>query len=108
MGVENGLGETGGTGGEVDGGLVLLGEGTRGKDSGTLGDEVAVVVGKHRTTCAHIDKVTGAADLIRHRLHTAHKLGAEDQHVRLRQRQAIINLVGGVTIVQRHRQSACF
>ena len=104
--VEDGLGEAGGAGGKIDGGLVLLGEGHRRRPGGAEAHQAQAVLGVDRASPAHKEEHPHPVQHPGDGVHPPDELRAEDQHLHIRQLQAVLNLLGGIPEVQGHGNAA--
>ena len=104
--VQDGLGEAGGPRGEVEGRVVLLGDVDRGRLGRAIRRDLAVALGERRAVGAHEEARIEAGHPVDDGLHPAHELRPEDQRPRLRELEAVLDLLRGVAIVQRHRDRA--
>ena len=107
--VEDGLGEARGTRGEVDSGVVLVADLHGGGDGGAVVHHLIVQgsVGGALVLLAHEEEIGDARQLGKDGIHTLHELGAEDQHPRVGQIEAVLDLVGGVAVVHGHHDGTC-
>ena len=105
--VQDGLGETGGTGGEVDGSIVLLVQSHGRCAGGAEAGEGKAVLGVSGAVVANVEHGSDIRDLASNGIHTADKFGAEDQHFHVRQFQTIFNFVAGIAEVHGHGDAAC-
>ena len=101
---QNGLGEAGGAGGVVDGGLVLVVDEHLGGHAGAVGGGPVVVLGKGGAGLPHEEEQQLPGQVGRDVLHPADELRAEEQHIHVGQLQAVVDLLGGVAEVQRARR----
>ena len=99
---QDGLGEAGGAGGVVDGGLVLVVDENFRGHAGAVGGGPVIVLGKGGAGLAHEQKQHLLGQLGGDGLHAADKLRPEEQHVHVGQLQAVVDLVGGIAEVQGH------
>ena len=104
--VEYRLGEAGGAAGKVYGGVVVVGNGDDGVQAGLVGHQIAVAFSEHGAAVAHVEQQLDAGDAVRDLLYAANELVAEKQRVRVAELQAVADLLGGVTEIQRHSQRA--
>ena len=100
---QDGLGEAGGAGGVVDGGLILVVDEHLWGHAGAVGGGPVIVLGEGRAGVPHEEEEHLLGDLGHDGLHTADELRAEEQHVHVGQLEAVVDLVGGIAEVQRHR-----
>ena len=109
VGVEYGLGEAGGAGGEVDGGVVVLVENHGRRGGGAVVHELAVRFregGHVRTHEKQGARASQAAFLVEQGLDAAREFRAEDEHLHVREVEAVGDLFGGVAEVQGHGEAA--
>ena len=101
--VQDGLRESGGTGGEIDGSVVLIIDADERCLAGAVRHQLKVILRKGRAVLAHIDQQPVHVQLLFDGLHTADKLRSEEHHIDLRQIRAVEDLIGGIPEVERHR-----
>ena len=104
--MQNGLGEAGGAGGEVDGGVVLLVQGDGRMGRGAEAGEPDAVLGVAGAILADVEAHPHAGDVVCDGIHTADKLRTEDQDLHIRQLQTILDLVGGISEIHGHGHTA--
>ena len=107
--VENGLREARGTGGEVDGGIILVLDPDQRCGGGEVHHLVIIILGKGGTyPGAHIHQQPLFAQFVGDFLHTANELRAEQQNVGVGEHGAVADLLGGKAEVHGHDHSAGF
>ena len=104
--VQDRLREARGAGGEVDSGVVVLGQQGAAINAGALRGHFRVILGKGGAARARVNQKSSAADLRLDLLNAADKFGAKHKCVCLGKVQAICNFVRCVTEVQRHGKRA--
>ena len=106
--VEDRLGESGGAGGEIDGGVVRIGNLHRRGHGGAVMNHRGIMVGVFRCLglLAHEEPVMDQGDLVLHLAHTGDEFRAEDHHRAIRQIGTVADLLGAVAVVHGHGQSA--
>ena len=104
--VHDGLREAGGAGGEVDRGVLLVGERDRGRFAGAVGNEAVVRLGERRAVLADVDQRLHARHAFTDGFHAADERGAEDEHVDVGELDAVFDLLGGVAEVEGHGHRA--
>jgi len=100
VGVKDGLGETGRTGREVYGGIVLIGDVDLGGYRGAAGGERIVVLGEGRAILPYEQAHLHVGYLIAYGVDPVDELGTEDQHIALGQFEAVFDLVLRVAVVE--------
>ena len=109
VGVQNGLGEAGSAGGEIDGGVVVFFQHHGRGALGAVVHQLAVGFGKGRHVRTHVEQgahAAKAARLVEQGLDAAREFRAEDQHVHVRKVEAVGDFFRGVAEVQRHGKAA--
>ena len=104
--MEDGLGEAGGAGGEIDRAIVVVGDEDLGRRRGAIGRQLAITLGKGGAVVPYVDEQTALAELGLDALNTANELRAKDQNLNLGQVGAVLDLIGGIAEVEGDRQSA--
>ena len=99
---QDGLGEAGGAGGVVDGGLVLVVDENFRGHAGAVGGGPVIVLGKGGAVLSHKEEQAAPGQGGRHVLHPADELRAEEEHIHVGQLDAVLDLLGGVAEVQGH------
>ena len=97
---EDGLGETGGAGGIVDGGLILVVNEDLGGHAGAVGRGPVVVLGEGGAAVPHEEEEPLPAQVVGDVLHPADELGSEEEHVGVGQLHAVVDLLRRVAEVQ--------
>ena len=100
--VEDGLGEAGGAGGEVDGGVVRLLQGHRRRAGGAEAHQFQAVLRIGGRIPAHKEHHPHLGQLVLNGVYPAHKLRPEDQDLHVRQLQTVLDLLAGVPEIQGH------
>ena len=108
MCMQNGLGKTGGAGGEVNGAIVFVGKIDARGDRRAIGDQLFIAVRKRRTVVSDIENIPNPGDPVQHRLDPTGEFRTEDKRVNVGQRQAVQDLICIIAIIQRYSQSAGF
>ncbi len=103
VGVQDGLGETGGAGREVQRRLILVGDVDPRRGCGTIGRQPVITLGKGWAIGADEDPLPDPGHPVADRLDPADEFGPEHQQVGLGQVETVGDLLGGVAVVQRHR-----
>ena len=99
---QDGLGEAGSAGGVVDGRLVLVINEYLGCLAGAVGGGPVVILRPGGADVTHEKQQMVLFQRRYDGLHAADKLRSKKQHIRLRQLQAVFDLVRGIAEVQRH------
>ena len=86
--------------------MILLVQGDGRMGGGAEAGEPDAVLGVAGAILADVEAHADTGDLILNGIHTADEFGAEDQHLHIRQLQAILDLVGGVTEIHGHGDAA--
>ena len=103
--LQDGLGEAGGAGGEVDGGVIVLTEGDGRDAGGTEAHEPAAVLRVARHVPADEQADLHAGQALLNGIETADEFRPEDQDLHVGQIQTVRDLVRSVAEVERHRDA---
>ena len=104
--VQDGLREPCGSGGEIDGRIVLVVNPHEGRLAGAVRHQLKIILREGRAVLSHIDEETVHMQLLLDGLHTADKLRPEEHHIHLREIRAVENLIGGIAEVEGHGDGA--
>ena len=106
--VQNRLGEAGSTGGEINGGVVRVGNLHRRGHGGAVMDHRGIMIGVRGRFgfLTHEEPVMDQGDLILHLADAGDELRSEDHHGAVRQIGAVADLLGAVAVVHGHGQGA--
>ena len=108
MCMQNGLGKTGGAGGEVNSAIVFVGKIDAWSDRRAIGDQLFITVRKRRTVVSDIENIPNSGDPVQNCLDPSGEFRSEDKSVNIGQRQTMQDLVRIITVIQRYGQSAGF
>ena len=103
---DDGLGEARRAGAEVDRRVVVVREGDGGRAGRTVAREAAIRLREGGAVVAHVEARAHARHAVDDLLDAARELRAEDEDVRVREFEAVLDLVRRVAEVERHGQTA--
>ncbi len=104
--VQDGLGESGGAGGEIDRPVIVVRDLHLRRVAGVVVAQRDEILGEGRAQGSVIQEETPAADIVRDLFDTADEFGTEDQDIGLSQLHAVLDLIRAVAEVQGHRDGA--
>ena len=106
--MQDGLREAGGTGGEIDGSFVVIGQSNVRAFAGAVRHMSHIVFCEAGAAVSNEIKQTMLSDLVSDAFHTADELRTEDQDIDIRQIQTVLDLIRSIPEIQRNSQSAGF
>jgi len=108
VGVEDRLGESGRAGGEVDRRVLVVAQRNLRGFARTVGDQAVVGLRERRAVLSDVKERLDARNPVADVFHPPGEFRPENQHIDIRQLQAVFDLLGGVAEVHRHRDRPAF
>ena len=104
--VQDGLGKAGGTGGKIDGRVVIVRKGHGRRAGRAKRHQPAAILGISRDLPAHEKQHLNAGNPVHDGVHAGYELRPENQHFHISQTQAIGNFIAGIAEVHGHGNAA--
>ena len=105
--VQDCLRKSGGGRRKIDCRIILIGELYTWGEAGTVGSQLVIVLRKGWAVPSHIEKKPVLADRVRDFLHPAGEFRSKYKYICLSKLQTVLDLIRGVTKIQRHCQGSC-